>query len=214
MKKYLNFIEKYSLEDKFYCKLTDIYKKGRWEVHWNPREHGAKQPWKIKYEADDHWTYCHKRELLDYIYKYKVDILQFEDELISKIKSMIVFSVMMHDEAKTLLGKDIVKTSLKEYEDFAESFVQALKKLLPDLKEESKQTLNSEHDNLKHLDFTQKAIKKNLISNQLESDQRIKLLETFKDKIDTDDKGSSKTKRPGLAPAPSKKNHLRVVKSK
>ncbi|NRA45096.1 MAG: hypothetical protein HRU09_09100 [Oligoflexales bacterium] len=133
MKKYMDFIEKYSVEKRFYCRLFDVYRKNEWEVSWK-RNDDKEKSWAFKSVNDVQWTYYSSAELIKILGHSKIDVFGFEAELQCKIKNMIVFASLMQKEAKKLMGNDIVESSMAEYDEFANSLMETIKQLLPDSK--------------------------------------------------------------------------------
>ena len=52
----MDFIEKYSVEKRFYCRLTDVYRKCDWEVSWKRNEDKSKS-WAFRTVNDVQWNY-------------------------------------------------------------------------------------------------------------------------------------------------------------
>lgn len=129
----MDFIEKYSVEKRCYCRLGDVYRKNDWEVSWKRNDDKTKS-WAFRAANDLQWTYYSSDELVKVLNHHKVDIFSFETELKCKIKNMIVFAALMQKEAKKIMGQDIVETSLAEYDEFANSLMETIKQLLPDTK--------------------------------------------------------------------------------
>ena len=155
MEKLIDFIEKYSIDKTFYCRVNDIYSKHEWEISWDKSESKG-LAWSLKKADEDDRNLCSKAELIDLISFYNIDMVQFEAELQAKIKNMIVFVHLMQREAKKILGDDIIDVSLAEYDDFAKSLMDTIKKLLPDHKiPDSVESADSDSKNSKP-EFTKK----------------------------------------------------------
>lgn len=129
----MDFIEKYSVEKRFYCRLSDVYSKNEWEVSWK-RSENTEKSWAFRAVDDHHWNYFSADELIKVLNHHKADIFGFEAELQSKIKNMIVFASLMQKEAKKIMGQDIVESSLAEYDEFANALMETIKQLLPNSK--------------------------------------------------------------------------------
>ena len=142
MKKYMEFIEKYSVEKRFYCRLFDVYRKNEWEVSWK-RNDDKDKSWAFRPVNDAQWAYYSSSELVKILNHHKIDIFGFEAELQCKIKNMIVFASLMQKEAKKIMGKDIVESSMAEYDEFANSLMETIKQLLPDSKVDPKLEVNN-----------------------------------------------------------------------
>lgn len=141
MNNYIDFIEKFYMEKRFYCRIRDIYNKNEWEISWE-RKSAQESSWRYKKSDASEWSKCSKSDLYKSLSFHKIDVFQFESELQSKIKNMIVFSNIMQNEAKKLLGDNIVEVSLSEYEKFAKSLVETIRQFLPEKKRKGEKLKN------------------------------------------------------------------------
>lgn len=133
MEKLMAFIEDYSLERKFYTRIDDIYRSQKWEIYYKHNSENSSNPhtWNVKKIEDKNWLTLNKGEMIRFIYKNNIDIINFEMELQTSIKNLIVFTHLLQKQAKKLLGKDIVEKTNSEYEDFAKNLINSIKKFLP-----------------------------------------------------------------------------------
>lgn len=132
MKQYIEFMEKYSIERRFYCRAYDVARQIEWEIYWN-QGNDRRKSWGLKMTTEQEWNWYNGEQLVMLMDRYSIDMPLVESELVATIKSMLVLSSLMTADAEKLLGQDIVSLAMEEHEDFTRALVSAIKNYLPEV---------------------------------------------------------------------------------
>ncbi|MEJ2755652.1 MAG: hypothetical protein P8104_07430 [Gammaproteobacteria bacterium] len=126
IQQYIDFLEKHSIDRHFYCRAGDGTCWGEWEVHWQYTLNDERC-WGVKRVTEGTWQRYSGQELLDALHANGVDISIIESEMLSTIKSMIVYSNLMIEDSKQLLGEQAVTEAMMEYHAFSDVLVSTLR---------------------------------------------------------------------------------------
>lgn len=131
MKKYIEFWERHSLEKTFYTRVRN--ENGdpdmEWEICWNGDKQESR-PWGLRRIDDSQWHYYTLEQIYEVLQFQKLDIRMFVDEIMSQIKSKVVFAQLILTEAKSLFGGQFVNESMAEFEAFSDVLRQEVADIL------------------------------------------------------------------------------------
>lgn len=130
MQHLINFLETHAIDKNFYCRAYDFAGTTEWEIHWNhtPNE---KKCWGIKPTLDIEWSWYTAKQLPEVLAAFKINTDLIESEMVGNIKSMVVYSSLMLDEAKRVLGDNIIENAMIEYHEFTQALISCLKQHVP-----------------------------------------------------------------------------------
>lgn len=130
MEREMLFIERYSIDRRFYCRVEEIKTLEEWEIRWTPSEANAR-PWALKKVSAKDWESYSHRQLLNQLSSANLNVVNFQRELHAVIKNILVFSNIMQTEARKIIGEEAVGKALDDYEKFTASIVRTIRDIIP-----------------------------------------------------------------------------------
>jgi hypothetical protein len=100
----------------------------KFEIMW---EKGEEKPWSFSLYRADNWTKCSTLDILDALEEVECDLVVFRRQVIDKILTQVAYMNMRINDARELLGSDVVDASVVAHEEFGKSLAEAINKLLP-----------------------------------------------------------------------------------
>ena len=130
MQQYIEFLERHSLERHFYCRTNDPTHLVEWEVYWR---HALNEQccWGVKRVSEPVWQWYAGNEVMEVLQKGGADLSIVESEMLANIKSMVVYSHLVLEESKQLLGEGIIGEAMMEYHAFSDALVETLRHYVP-----------------------------------------------------------------------------------
>ncbi len=136
MKRYIEFLEKFSQDKQFYARTLSYDGKVEWEVYWSTKLN-TDGLWGLKRVTDTEWRLFNAEQLCIAMQFSRVDTEIVKTEMISNIKSMITCAKIMENEVKKLLGPNIVETAMDEFEAFSKALTHLIVEHVPEVSDEA-----------------------------------------------------------------------------
>lgn len=125
-------------EDRLYFTVPTPDKDIVFEVMWN-RAHTDK-PWAFTLYRADNWTPCSDLDILDALKEVECDVESFHTQILRSILADVTYMNMRMNQARRLLGDDLIDSSIQEQEDFNQAITEAINELT-NINKSSKLTL-------------------------------------------------------------------------
>jgi hypothetical protein len=126
----IDFLENHAIDKNFYCRAYNFAGTTEWEIHWKHKAN-KKKCWGLKRTIETEWCWYTAAQLPEVIAAFNISVETIESEMISNIKSMVVYSNLMLEEAKRVLGENIISDAMIEYHEFTQALISCLKQHLP-----------------------------------------------------------------------------------
>lgn len=133
MKRYIDFLERFSQDKQFYSRAWSYDGKVEWEVYWSLK-HNADGLWGLKRVAESDWKFFDADQLCHALLFSRVDTESIELELIANIKSMITCAKIMEVEVKKILGPNIIQDAMEEFKAFSDALTHLIVEHIPEIK--------------------------------------------------------------------------------
>lgn len=130
MQQLIDFLENHAIDKNFYCRAHNYAGTTEWEVHWKHKPN-QKRCWGVKRTLDAEWSWYTSKQLADVLSAFNINTDLIESEMVSNIKSMVVYSNLMLEEAKRVLGENIIADAMIEYHEFTQALISCLKQHVP-----------------------------------------------------------------------------------
>ena len=115
---YLMFFESFSLNEPAHWSLHRSFLEKDHQLHWNRKN---SKSWEICYGTEKSEALRYQREeLIKYLKKEKFDTVQLMNSMERNIKSIVIISDILQDQAKQLLGAKAIEESRVQFKRFTE----------------------------------------------------------------------------------------------
>lgn len=132
MKKFIDHLSCFNLNETQYWVVPDVYRRGDYEVSWF-RTMNGNPVWKVRPRGKDaEWRELTNDDVVEQLSKCGIDLVELRNVIAETILRQAVYAAQIGRSARELLGEQTVDSAVSENELFVSELVGKIKGLLDD----------------------------------------------------------------------------------